>query len=94
MTEKEFTVTQPDGAHRITATEEEDSYLIYCEECGKLVRYGHKVFEVLVRGDQEADHSYTIIGNDMNLTIGFFARVRTESDKKVEDLLGDIVIDL
>ena len=95
MTETEaFDIYQPDDVHQVTATKEEGSYLIYCEECGRLFRYGHKVFEVLVKGDQLANHSHTIIGKGMNLTMDVSIKMRTEDDDKLDQLLADVPIDL
>ena len=95
MTEIEFNVTQPDDAHRVVVTAEEgNTYLVYCEECGRMFREGSGIMEILVKGDLRANHSHSISPTGLDLIIGMSLAVRTETDAKLARLLDDVSIDL
>lgn len=94
MEKVKLNVTQPDGAHRVTVTmEEENLYLVCCQECGRIFCLSPERKQVLVKGDFLANHSFATTPVGWDLVLDMTLGVRSETDDKLAHLLDDVSID-
>ena len=84
-----LSITQPDGAHRVTVVQDGLGYLVSCHECARLFRaYFSGGYKTLVRGDWTANHSFGVGLAVQGVT------VQTEDDLEIARLLDDVDIDV
>ena len=84
----ELPITQPESAHQVTVIQDGDGYLVRCNECERLFRISAGgVYELLIRGDMMASHSFGLGGMVIQ-----GVKVRTEADADLEQLLEGIDI--